>query len=109
MATKKGYIGERFDAETGLMYLNARYYDPAFGRFISPDDWDPTLQGVGTNRYAYAQNDPVNKSDPNGHQAVESDPGTTLDPITIDSGEGGEGNDHSTSMGTTRTAIALSI
>ncbi|RYG99772.1 MAG: RHS repeat protein, partial [Alphaproteobacteria bacterium] len=34
MATKKGYIGERFDAETGLMYLNARYYDPAFGRFV---------------------------------------------------------------------------
>ncbi|OWV82232.1 hypothetical protein ATY77_03070 [Rhizobium sp. R634] len=65
--TKKSYIGERFDAETGLMYLNARYYDPAFGRFISPDDWDPTKEGVGTNRYAYAGNDPINKSDPNGH------------------------------------------
>ncbi|MBX5217825.1 hypothetical protein HJB95_11715 [Rhizobium sp. NLR14b] len=39
--TKKSYIGERFDPETGLMYLNARYYDPAFGRLISPDDWDP--------------------------------------------------------------------
>ncbi|WP_210334175.1 RHS repeat-associated core domain-containing protein, partial [Rhizobium wenxiniae] len=38
MATKKGYIGERFDAETGLMYLNARYYDPAFGRFVPQDD-----------------------------------------------------------------------
>ncbi|MFK0693137.1 RHS repeat-associated core domain-containing protein [Mesorhizobium sp. IMUNJ 23033] len=36
-------------------------------RFISPDDWDPTMQGVGTNRYAYGQNDPVNRSDPNGH------------------------------------------
>ncbi|MGR9138661.1 RHS repeat-associated core domain-containing protein (plasmid) [Rhizobium leguminosarum] len=67
MQTKKGYIGERFDPETGLMYLNARYYDPAFGRFVSPDDWDPTKEGVGTNRYAYAENDPVNKSDPNGH------------------------------------------
>ncbi|MGK6317817.1 RHS repeat domain-containing protein, partial [Neorhizobium sp. DT-125] len=33
MQTEKGYIGERFDPETGLMYLNARYYDPAFGRF----------------------------------------------------------------------------
>ncbi|MFS8146340.1 RHS repeat-associated core domain-containing protein [Rhizobium sp. BR 249] len=65
--TKKSYIGERFDAETGLMYLNARYYDPAFGRFISPDDWDPTKEGVGTNRYSYSENDPVNKSDPNGH------------------------------------------
>ncbi|MEE1611406.1 RHS repeat-associated core domain-containing protein [Microvirga sp. CF3016] len=31
-----GYIGEREDAETGLVYLNARYYDPALGRFLSP-------------------------------------------------------------------------
>ena len=72
MATQKGYINERHDPETGLMYLNARYMDPAFGRFISPDDWDPVLEGVGPNRYAYAQNDPVNKSDPNGHQAAEA-------------------------------------
>jgi RHS repeat-associated protein len=63
----KGFIGERADVETGLIYLNARYYDPALGRFPSPDDYDPTLAGVGTNRYAYAGNDPVNKSDPNGH------------------------------------------
>jgi RHS repeat-associated protein len=67
MTTQKNYIGERFDPETGLMYLNARYMDPTFGRFISPDDWNPTLAGVGTNRYAYAANDPINKSDPNGH------------------------------------------
>jgi RHS repeat-associated protein len=46
--TRKGYIGERFDAETGLLYLNARYMNPLWGRFISPDDWDPTLAGVGT-------------------------------------------------------------
>lgn len=65
--TQKAYIGERRDPETGLIYLNARYMDPKFGRFISPDDWDPTLPGVGTNRYAYAFNDPINKSDPNGH------------------------------------------
>jgi RHS repeat-associated protein len=63
----KGFIGERPDPETGLLHLNARYYDPALGRFISPDDWNPTLAGVGTNRYAYAGNDPVGKSDPNGH------------------------------------------
>lgn len=72
--TQKAYIGERYDAETGLMYLNARYMDPVFGRFISPDDWDPILPGVGTNAYAYAQSDPINKSDSNGHSA-HSDPG----------------------------------
>ncbi|MBA8882147.1 RHS repeat-associated core domain-containing protein [Phyllobacterium myrsinacearum] len=37
-------------------------------RFISPDTMDPTMDGVGTNRYSYSDNDPVNKSDPNGHQ-----------------------------------------
>jgi RHS repeat-associated protein len=63
----KGYIGEREDPEAGLVYLNARYYDPAIGRFISPDWWDPNQPGVGTNRYAYSENDPINKSDPSGH------------------------------------------
>lgn len=40
---------------------------PANARFISPDNFDPTKPGVGTNRYAYAGNDPINNSDPNGH------------------------------------------
>ena len=62
----KAYINERYDAETGLQYLNARYYDPARG-FLSPDTWDPMLPGVDVNRYAYAGGDPVNGSDPNGH------------------------------------------
>lgn len=71
LSTSKGYIGERFDPETGLLFLNARYQDPILARFLSPDDWDPTKPGVGTNRYAYAENDPINKSDPNGHQVVD--------------------------------------
>ncbi|RYG99568.1 MAG: hypothetical protein EON58_03475 [Alphaproteobacteria bacterium] len=96
METQKGYIGERFDAETGLMYLNARYYDPAFGRFISPDDWDPTLEGVGTNRYAYAQNDPVNKSDPNGHSTSVSQ----SDQSGKDSAEGGHSEQSQASKST---------
>jgi RHS repeat-associated protein len=65
-----GSGGENQDAETGLLYLHARYYDPAIGRFVSPDWWDPNKPGVGTNRYAYSDNDPVNKSDPNGHAAL---------------------------------------
>lgn len=35
--------------------------------FIQPDWFDPTEPGVGTNRYAYSFNDPINKSDPNGN------------------------------------------
>jgi RHS repeat-associated protein len=69
----KGFIGERTDPETGLSYLNARYYDASLGRFLSPDWWEITDPAVGPNRYAYALNDPVNKSDPNGH-AVSPDP-----------------------------------
>jgi RHS repeat-associated protein len=64
---RKGYIGERTDHETGLTYLHARYYDSLLGRFLSPDWWDPTDPSVGTNRYAYSANDPINTSDPGGH------------------------------------------
>ncbi|TPM35539.1 hypothetical protein FKO01_50285 [Mesorhizobium sp. B2-3-3] len=49
-----------------LPHQNARH-DVQPVRFISPDTLDPTAPGVGTNRYAYAQNDPINNSDPNGH------------------------------------------
>jgi RHS repeat-associated protein len=62
---------ERQD-ETGLLHLNARAYDPLFARFVSPDWLDPIERGVGTNRYAYAGNDPVNLRDPSGN-AVERD------------------------------------
>jgi hypothetical protein len=52
---------------TGLLFLNARYYDPVVARFVSPDWFDPARPGVGVNRYAYSANDPVNKSDPGGN------------------------------------------
>lgn len=69
----KAFIGERFDPETGLVYLHARYYDPKLGLFTQGDWWDPTEPGVGTNRYMYAFGDPVNLSDPNGHSAAPGD------------------------------------
>jgi len=77
----KGYINERFDPETGLQYLHARYYDPLLSRFLTPDTWDPDLPGVDTNRYAYAGNDPVNGSDANGHSYGSDTPGGTPDNI----------------------------
>ena len=77
----KAYINERFDAETGLQYLHARYYDPVLGRFLTPDTWDPIIAEVDINRYAYAANDPVNGSDANGHSFGSDDPGGRPDNI----------------------------
>jgi len=63
----KGFIGERYDADAGLQFLNARYYDPELGLFIQPDWLEVTEAGVGANRYSYSFNDPVNLRDPNGN------------------------------------------
>jgi RHS repeat-associated protein len=58
------FPGQWFDAESQLHYNRFRYYDPAIGRFISPD---PTRLMGGINQYAYAAN-PVNWIDPFGLQ-----------------------------------------
>ena len=66
------YRGYCYDRETRLYYLNARYYDPQVGRFISPDDinyLDPTTIN-GLNLYAYCANNPVMYSDPSGHFGI---------------------------------------
>ena len=68
-SSARGYINEVFDPETGLQYLHARYYDPNLGRFLTADTWDPMLPGVDFKRYAYAGNDPINGSDPGGHDS----------------------------------------
>jgi RHS repeat-associated protein len=72
-AENRGFIGQYFDRDAGLLYLNARYMDPRLGLFTSPDWLDPPIPGVGTNRYAYAANDPVNKLDPGGNEYYENE------------------------------------
>ncbi|MGB5066740.1 MAG: RHS repeat-associated core domain-containing protein [Albidovulum sp.] len=76
----KGFIGERYDADAGLQYLNARYYDPKLGMFLQPDWWEVMQEGVGTNRYSYSFNDPVNGRDPSGHWFEEQADGNLSGP-----------------------------
>ncbi len=55
------YRGYVYDHETGLYYLQSRYYNPKVGRFINADALASTGQGIlGNNMFAYCQNNPVN-------------------------------------------------
>ncbi len=62
------YRGYYYDIETGLYYLNSRYYDPETGRFLNADE---IVAGVGNNQgynlYSYCNNNPVNLCDDSGN------------------------------------------
>ena len=61
------YRGYYYDKETGLYYLQSRYYDPKIGRFINADSYASTGQGlVGHNMFAYCRNNPVCRIDVSG-------------------------------------------
>ncbi len=65
------YTGSVTDTSTGLQYMNARFYNPSTGRFLSQDTYsgnpyDPWTQHL----YAYTGNNPVNFIDPTGHFAI---------------------------------------
>ena len=65
------YTGGIYDKKTGLYYLNARYYNPKDGRFITEDTYrgeytDPSSLHL----YAYCTNNPISYTDPSGHIPV---------------------------------------
>ena len=80
ISDRKGYIGQDYDTDTTLSYLNARYYDGERGQFTSQDI---VFQNLGVdertdavlvnpqalNSYAYALGNPVLHSDPSGEIA----------------------------------------
>ena len=65
--TAKGFIGQYNDG-TGLDYLNARYYDPVVGVFLSADMVQGNLAGM--NPYAYVNGNPETHSDPSGRMFI---------------------------------------
>lgn len=63
-----GYNAEEYNPQTELVYLRARYYNPSDGRFGVEDTYGGNLSNPATlNRYAYVENNPVNKTDPSGY------------------------------------------
>ena len=65
------YRGYYYDSESGLYYLQSRYYDPATRRFVNADTYASTGQGVlGVNMFAYGLNNPVNHIDSSGKSAL---------------------------------------
>ena len=66
------FTGSVYDKTTGLQYMNARFYQPATGRFLSQDSYtgnpyDPWTQHL----YTYCGNNPTNMVDPTGHETIQ--------------------------------------
>ncbi|HJU38362.1 MAG TPA: RHS repeat-associated core domain-containing protein, partial [Tahibacter sp.] len=62
-----GFTGHVADAETGLSYMQARYYDPYAGRFLAVDP--VAADAASFNRYWYANSNPYKNIDPDGRWA----------------------------------------
>ncbi len=64
----RGFTGHEHMDEFALINMNARLYDPAVGKMISPDNYVSVPQSSqGYNRYAYANNNPLVYIDPDGN------------------------------------------
>ena len=62
------YCGEYYDAETGTIYLRARYYVPTIRCFISRDTFPGKIEDpLSLNLYTYCENNPIHFADPTGH------------------------------------------
>ena len=63
------FTGSVADA-SGLLYMNARYYNPTTARFLSQDTYTGSASDPWTQHlYVYCNNNPVNMVDPTGHEA----------------------------------------
>ena len=76
---QRKFIGQEYDTDTGLNYLNARYYNSSTGRFLSEDSefWalneDYFTNPQLWNSYSYAANNPITGSDPTGPEENKAD------------------------------------
>jgi RHS repeat-associated protein len=75
MLTDYTYTGQRSEVSNfGLMYYNARWYEPALGRFVEADTIVPEPGNpLGWDRFAYTRNNPVRYTDPSGHDVCDEE------------------------------------
>lgn len=89
---RRSYAGHYEQAETGLVYMNARWMDPETGTFLSVD---PVVANYADpqsyNAYAYARNNPVNMTDPTGMCPAAMFSGSCFDSFTFSADGGGGG------------------
>ncbi|MFG3697675.1 polymorphic toxin-type HINT domain-containing protein [Micromonospora sp. NPDC047620] len=71
--TEKGFVNGNIDSTTGLVNIGAREYDMIAGRFISVDPIIDNGDPQQMNGYAYANNNPISFSDPDGLKACSDD------------------------------------
>ncbi len=72
------YASGFYEPLVGMYLLGPRTYDPSIGRFLQKDPLAGSLMdAVSQNEYLYAGNDPVNRTDPTGHQSVEANVGSS--------------------------------
>ncbi len=65
----RGYTGHEHLPQFGLINMNARLYDPALGRFLSPDPFVQDAENSQNyNRYSYVLNNPLRYTDPSGEK-----------------------------------------
>lgn len=70
------YANYLYDDESGLYYLNARYYDPKIARFITEDSYTGNIKDpLSLNLYTYCHNEPVMYDDPTGHYDASKESG----------------------------------
>ncbi len=66
--TSYNFTGQRKDSGSGLLFYNARWYDPQVGRFLQADTLVPSPgDPQALNRYSYTLNNPLRYTDPTGH------------------------------------------
>lgn len=81
--SRYGFTGEMFDAETGLVFLRARYYNPYLARFTSRDIWKgEAKQPMSYDAWLYAYANPINDVDPTGYSPNCANKGTCGPDVT---------------------------